>query len=39
MHIVRTFVRNMYLKIYLMKDFVNSVEATAGYIEVLFQKH
>ncbi len=27
------------LKKYIIKDFGNSVEVTAGYIEVLFQKH
>jgi len=30
---------NIYLKKYIIKDFGNSVEVTAGYIEVLFQKH
>ncbi len=39
MHIVRTFVlHEIYIKI-IIKDFGNSVEATAGYNEVLFQKH
>ncbi len=36
MHIVRTFVLH---EIYIIKDFGNSVEVTAGYVEVLFQKH
>ncbi len=41
MHIVRTFVlHEIYiLKKIIMKDFGNLVEVTAGYIEVLFQKH
>ncbi len=30
---------NIYLKKYIIKDFGNSVKVTAGYIEVLFQKH
>ncbi len=30
---------NIYLKLIIIKDFGNSVEVTAGYIEVLFQKH
>ncbi len=30
---------NIYLKQIIIKDFGNSVEVTAGYIEVLFQKH
>ncbi len=29
----------IYIKKIIIKDFDNSVEATAGYIEVLFQKH
>ncbi len=29
----------IYIKKIKMKDFSNSVEVTAGYIEVLFQKH
>ncbi len=38
MHIVRTF--EIYIKkIYIIKDCSNSVEETAGYSEVLFQKH
>ncbi len=41
MHIVRMFVlHEIYLKTkIIIKDFSNSVEVTAGYIEVLFQKH
>ncbi len=40
MHIVHVCAPwNIYLKIYIIKDFGNSVEVTAGYIEVLFQKH
>ncbi len=40
MHIIRTFVlHEIYIKKYIIKDFGNSVEGTAGYIEVLFQKH
>ncbi len=30
---------NIYFKKIIIKDFGNSVEVTAGYIEVLFQKH
>ncbi len=30
---------NIYLRKNIIKDFDNSVEVTAGYIEVLFQKH
>ncbi len=40
MHIVHVCAPwNIYLKNILIKDFGNSVEVTAGYIEVLFQKH
>ncbi len=30
---------NIYIKKHIIKDFSYSVEVTAGYIEVLFQKH
>ncbi len=38
MHIVRTFYApwNIYLKTIIIKDFGNSVEVTAGYIEVAY---
>ncbi len=40
MHIVHVCAPlNIYLIKYINKDFGNSVEGTAGYIEVLFQKH
>ncbi len=39
MHIVHVCAWNIYLKKIIIKDFGNSVEVTAGYIEVLFQKH
>ncbi len=40
MNIVRTFCSMKYIfKKVIIKDFGNSVQRTAGYIEVLFQKH
>ncbi len=41
MHIVRTFVLHEIYIFFLIiiKDFGNSVEVTAGYVDVLFQKH
>ncbi len=40
MHIVQTYVlHEIYITKYINKDFGNSAEVTAGYIEALFQKH